>query len=124
MSEIIDKYNEDLILQRHYPTTYSNISEIIKESSYLLYDFKDVTEEIEYDDGTKDVYVKEKSPLFYSRVIDSESNQELLSVLTEEVPYYYLSPSIYVDDEKIKLLETRDIGINDVPSALQENEFY
>lgn len=119
-----DIYDEKMKNGSHYPTEYVDVSKLIKESSYLLYEFKDSTEKIAFDKDSYDSYIKEKSPLFYDRVIDNKNNQELLSILTDEVPYYYLSPSIYTDLDDTMLDDSRDIGVNNVPSVLQESSFY
>lgn len=124
MKSILDIYNELLEVGRHYPTTYASTIDVIKESSYFLYDLKDSTEEKSYSTSSYDFYVKEKSPLFYDRVINNEQNQDFINALTEEAPFYHMAPSIYSDDSKIKISDTRDVGLNNVPSALHESEFY
>ena len=125
MGKTIKEIYDELLSQgRHYQTGYVDIADLIKESSYLLYEFKDSTEELNFYIDKYDPYVKEKSPLYYDRVINNKSNQELLELLTEEVPFYHLVPSLYVELDDIMLSETRDIGVNNVPSALQESDFY
>lgn len=108
-----------------YETTFANsLSDILKESSYLLYDFKDSTEECFFSDDVNATYTKSISPLYYSRVIDNSNNLELLDIILSEVPYYYVTPSANNSILEDSLSETRDAGIDNVPSIMHENDFY
>lgn len=121
------------ILQKEYANgnifeySLSNISQIMKESSYLFYDFEDKKVELPYDEenGELGTYTKEVSPFFVKEVIDSEGNANLINIIDEEVPLYHIQPSgvrVSASDEEIS--NNRDSGINNVHSALQDNNFY
>ena len=108
--------------------TLENIKEVLYEGSYLFYELEDSTIEVplfieagEVDPGT---YTKHISPLFYRNVIDEEDNWYLLDIITEEVPFYHMEPNVSITEDDILLSATRDIGINNVPSPLQDNDFY
>ena len=109
----------------------SNVREVLKEGSYLMYELEDSTVEIplfidEGERGTDDgkYYTKHLSPLFNKEVIDNKNNWYLLDIITEEVPFYYMEPeAVYIEDDII-LSATRDIGITNVPSPLQDNDFW
>ena len=108
--------------------TMNDISDVIKNGSYLFYEFEDCTIEIplEIDSGETNPgqYTRHISPLFYNRVIDNKNNWGLLDIITEEVPFYYMEPYSVFDEDDVLLSATRDIGINNVPSPLQDNEFW
>ena len=110
---------EELINSFPYPTTQSSYSDLLKEGSYQMYEFRDKEVEIGQD-IYDEPYTKSISPLYTNAVINSESNQELLDIITEEIPYYYLEPSLQRDiDDTVFLSTVRDAGMNDVPYPLQ-----
>lgn len=111
-------------------TTDTNkaIIDIIESLPSLFYEFKDNTKSYT-EEGTSQKYTMSVSPLFDKDVIDSESNKELLYLIASKVPYYYIEPSSMVADnngkpEEYLLQDTRDCGINDVPSILQTSSFW
>ena len=69
-------------------------------------------------------YTKNISPFFYDRVMDNEENWDFLDIITEEIPFYHKEPNRIYDTERIILSATRDIGVTNVPSPLQDNDFY
>lgn len=104
------------------------ILNIIESLPSLFYEFKDNTKSY-IEEGTSQKYTMSLSPLFDKEVIDSESNKELLYLIASKVPYYYIEPSSMVSDnngkpEEYLLQDTRDCGINDVPSILQNSSFW
>ena len=110
--------------------TSNNIKNLLMEGSYIIYEFKDKEIKIEDDKGTlsidslNNIYTKKVSPLFVPDVINEENNQEFLDILTNEIPYYFLEPSLpRSDSDKDFLSITRDCGINDVPDPMQ-NSFW
>lgn len=108
-----------------YETTFADsLSDILKESSYLLYGFEDSTEECKYDSTSDHTYTKDVSPLYYSRVVDNADNKELLDIILSEVPYYHITPDAEASIFESSLSETRDAGIDNVPSIMHENDFY
>ena len=104
----------------------TEIPDILKEGSYLFYELED--KEIEYpfdsENSEYNTYTKKISPLFLSHVIDAESNSLLLDIMDEEVPFYHLESSKENTPDTINISSARDCGINDVPSPLQESNFY
>ena len=105
---------------------FTKIPDILKEGSYLFYELED--KEIEYpfdsENSEYNTYTKKISPLFLSHVIDAESNSLLLDIMDEEVPFYHLESSKENKPNTINISSARDCGINDVPSPLQESNFY
>ena len=108
---------------------FTEISDILKEGSYLFYELED--KEIEYsfdsfdsENSEYNTYTKKISPLFLSHVIDAESNSLLLDIMDEEVPFYHLESSKENKPDTVNISSARDCGVNDVPSPLQESNFY
>lgn len=111
-----------------FPIEELKSKDVLKNISSLMYEFKDSSVEVPYNSDSESeggYYTKSISPLFYDKVINHEGNLEILDVVGSMVPYYYLEPenSISSADDVI-LQETRDLGIKDVPSPLQNNDFY
>lgn len=102
--------------------------DIIDSLPSLFFEFKDniktYTEE-----STGQKYTQSVSPLFDKDVIDDSSNSELLYLIASKVPYYFIEPTRMVNDvdgtpEEYILQDTRDCGINNVPSVMQKNSFW
>lgn len=125
-SSYVDYVKEQARIGNVFPVDIQETSNILRNISSLMYEFKDSTVEIETtENGVKGVYTKKISPLFYDRVINNSSNFNILSIIGDMVPYYYLEPENDVESLDVPLLkETRDLGINDVPSPLQNSDFY
>lgn len=115
MQETSEKYNV-------------SYKEILANLNSLFYEFKNSS--IPINGGTELSYTKTTSPLFYDKVIDASENAELISLITSSVPYYYKEPKEMISSITSKniieniLQDTRDSGINDVPSVLQDSEFW
>ena len=105
---------------------FMDISSLLEEGSYLFYEFEDkkVTYKFDSDHPAAGTYTKYISPLFASSVINDDSNATLLSIITEETPFYHLEPTRVESIGSPRISYTRDPGINDVPAALQESSFY
>ena len=111
-----------------------NKFDVVKEGSYLLYDFKDITEEnvkvpsvLEGDaNGEKEVEELATSPLFHLDTINSEADAKFLEAITSKVPYYHSQVTKVEDDAEavLNMSDARDPSINDVHSALQEDAFW
>ena len=125
-SSYVDYVKEQARIGNVFPIEIQETSNILRNISSLIYEFKDSTVEIKTtENGVKGVYTKSISPLFYDRVINDPNNYNIISIIGEMVPYYYLEPDNNIqslDDTLLK--ETRDPGINDVPSPLQNSDFY
>lgn len=112
-------------MKETYDISYKDI---LANLTSLFYEFKDST--VPCNEGTELSYIKNISPLFYNKIIDSDSNTELLTLITSAVPYYYLEPKEMISNISSKsiieniLQDTRDSGINDVPSIFQDSEFW
>lgn len=110
----------------------TTIKELLRAGSYFLYDFNDIRETYYINSSkTKEgEYSENIYPLFSKKIIDeSTQNDELLELLTTEVPYFYRESSgpFTLDKEtnEVKGLSgSRDPAIINVPSALQTNTFY
>ena len=95
----------------------------------LFYEFKDNTK-IYTEEGTSEQYEQSIYPLFDRDVIDNASNSKLLYSILDKVPYYYIEPSRMISEasdgapEEYILQDTRDCGINNVPSIMQDNSFW
>lgn len=103
------------------------ISEILKEGSYLFYEFKDKIKKYPFLKNANlenSYYTKKISPLFLQEVVDSEENADLLSIIEEEVPLYHRESLKENLPNTASLSSSRDCGINNVPSPLQESNFY
>ena len=115
-------------MQDTYEKYDISYKEILSNLNSLFYEFKDSS--ILVNEGTELSYIKTTSPLFYSKVIDATENVELLSLITSAVPYYYKEPKEMISSITSKniieniLQDTRDSGINDVPSVMQDSEFW
>lgn len=105
--------------------------ELLKSIPSLYYEFKDST--VEVNAGTEESFIKNISPLFYDKIIDASSNDEVLSLILSKVPYYYREPSSVISESKLQdtnnpieviLQDTRDPSVNDVPSPLQNSDFF
>lgn len=109
-----------------YSPVFADISQILKESSYLFYEFEDKTIEEYYDSDNPELgkYSREISPLFLPSVINDRNNSTLLNIIDEEIPFFHLKPEGPFELEDDYVSESRDPGINDVPSTLQTNSFY
>lgn len=128
---IIRKHEEDINSTKSsniqvYSPVFADISQIIKESSYLFYEFEDKTVEEYYDSDNPELgkYSRQVSPLFLSSVINDRSNSTLINIIDEEIPFYHLKPEGPFELEDEYVSESRDPGINDVHSSLQTNSFY
>ena len=115
-------------MQETYEKYDISYKEILSNLNSLFYEFKDSS--IPVNAGTELSYTKTVSPLFYSKVIDASENVELLSLITSSVPYFYKEPREMISSITSKsiieniLQDTRDPGINDVPSIMQDSEFW
>ena len=109
-----------------YEPVFSNISQILTNSSFLFYEFEDKEVEYNYDEGYPELgkYTRDISPLFLKNVVESESNNELLNIIDEEVPLYHIQPEHSAQLDAEDLSDTRDCGVNNVHSALQDSSFY
>lgn len=112
-------------MKETYDISYKDI---LANLTSLFYELKDST--VPCNEGTELSYIKNISPLFYNKIIDSDSNTELLTLITSAVPYYYLEPKEMISNISSRsiieniLQDTRDSGINDVPSIFQDSEFW
>lgn len=109
-----------------WKTAYSQLPEIMKEGSYLFYEFKDIEKEYNIDDEHPEygTYLKYISPLFTPSITNDMDNQGLINIIDEELPYYHMAfDGVVSDEDKDIISATRDLGINDVPSYMQ-TEFW
>lgn len=103
------------------------IIDILESLPTLFYEFKMNEKEFFNDLYT---YKKLVYPLFDKEVVDDESNNKLLYTVVSKIPYYYIEPTnvIYSDSknnpQEYILQDTRDSGINNVPSPLQTSSFW
>ena len=103
------------------------VIDILESLPTLFYEFK--LNEKEFNNGSY-TYTKAVYPLFDKEVIDEESNNKLLHTIVEKIPYYYIEPTtvVYADinnnPQDYILQDTRDCGINNVPSPLQISDFW
>ena len=104
-----------------FETHYASLVDILKEGSYLFYEFRDIEKEYEVDGEHPEygTYVKYISPLYADSIVSDRDNQELLEIITEELPYYHKGFEGDAADPEYLISRTRDAGINDVPSFLQ-----
>ena len=111
---------------KNAPVSFMDILSLMEEGSYLFYEFEDkeITYKFDSDHPDMGTYTKYISPLFSSSVINDNSNATLLSLITEETPFYHLEPTRVESINSPRISYTRDPGINDVPAALQESGFY
>lgn len=126
IQEIIKKDAEN---EKIFPVNFLNESEVLKESSYLFYEFKDIKETHTFSTVSEyqaniETYTKEISPLFANEVINDKSNWQLLNIITEEIPFYHLAPSVEETLEDNLISSTRDIAELNVPAPMQEGTFY
>ena len=135
--EIIRYINNSVTrVSRTEDYTFQDEKDILREGSYLFYDFKDIKDT--RTDGTT-TYEKEVSPLFSESVINNRDYWDILSIITEDIPFYHLEPNMEVSDltenthntttlanykRPFMLSSTRDSGTLDVPSIMHENSFY
>ena len=108
-----------------FPTSYSELTDILKEGSYLFYEFKDIEKEYEVDVEHPEygTYVKYISPLYADSIINDKDNQALLDIISEELPFYHMGYEGDAADTDYLVKSTRDAGINNVPSFMQ-TEFW
>lgn len=109
-----------------WKTAYSELPEIMKEGSYLFYEFKDIEKEYNIDDEHPEygTYLKYISPLFTPSITNDMDNQDLINIIDDELPYYHAAFDDTVTDESKDIIaSTRDLGINDIPSYMQ-TEFW
>ena len=113
-----------------YESTLAEIKDLLVSGSYLMYELKDKEVDVTDDKGEivrdryKNPYKKLISPLFADEIINDYNNQELLDILTGEIPYYHLESTIPRTSEDGEFLSlTRDSGLNDVPAPMQ-NQFW
>lgn len=129
----LDRNNIKKLLESSYDKgsifdySFSEISQIMKESSYLFYEFEDkeVTRKYNEDDLGSETYTKKISPFFDLNIIDDESNLDLINIIDEEVPFYHIQPTMvreFGSNEDIS--DNRDCGVNNAHSALQDNNYY
>lgn len=106
----------ELLNKFPYPTSVSNPKDLLREASYMMYEFEEKT----VPSSKPGVQSKTMSPLMDQRVINSESNQQILDIITEGLPFYYIENTLprSAEDEEI-LSITRDPGLNDVPAPMQ-----
>lgn len=105
-----------------------SFSDILENLPSLFYEFKDNIKTYT-EKSSKLQYPQSISPLFDKDVIDDSSNSLLLSLIMSKIPYYYIEPSSMIKDvngqpEEYILQDTRDCGINNVPSPLQTSSFW
>ena len=113
------------------------VQDILDSISYMSYEFKDLY--LKYDsEGVESIISSEedfpkvedteelvitRSPIFCKNIVDNPVNTSLLSVIFNDIPYYYTKPtnifatSLGFDGQSLS--ESRDPGIIDVPSMLQ-----
>lgn len=126
-------------LHRDLPQAIETL-DILREGSYFFYDFLDTP--LTVNSETEQRYTKDVYPLFNMKYINNPDYWDLISIITEDIPFYHLEPSIeqtVVDKEKqFKLITStgidlgsqlsidnyRDPGITDVPAPLQNSEFW
>ncbi len=127
MSDYMNFISGKVSSGEQFPTEEMNTSRILRNITSLMYEFKDNPVTVDYNgkDSADGTYKKEVSPLFHSEVIDDKDNDGILSTILSFVPYYHREPTndaLELDSEFLQ--ETRDPGINDVPSPLQDDDFY
>lgn len=105
-----------------YSNTVTNyLEKYLENAAYNLFEFEDIS--IPQMDTYGNRYTTQISPLFLPQVVNVPQNQELLNIIMEEVPFYYIEPDYSSGSDLKNLTPTRDIGQIDVPSALQ-SEFW
>lgn len=104
-------------------TITKEVKNILQESSFLFYEFKDITKEIVFNDINSTntvVYSKKQSPLFTQDVVDDVNYSSLLDIILSKIPFYSIESSTintsFVDNLRSIV---RDPGKVDVPSTLQ-----
>ena len=113
------------------------VQDILDSISFMSYEFKDLY--LKYDsNGVEKIisteedfpkvedteeFVITRSPIFCKNIVDSSANTTLLSVIFNDIPYYYTKPTnIFATGlgfDGPSLSESRDPSIIDVPSMLQ-----
>ena len=117
----------------------TELVDILREGSYLFYDFKDIHKEYPFLDetGAEDKYTKDISPLFSLDILDQPVYWDLLKVITEDIPFYYQEPTLELTvnedpmwsnginlSKTLPLDDFRDPGTLDVPTAIHDSEFW
>ena len=121
-----DEEDTNALTREFYDISFANVPQLLKEGSYLFYEFNDKEIEYQFDEKYQDkgTYVKHISPLFAPKVINEPNNKTLLSIIEDSIPFYHLEPSGPATVDLDELSSTRDCGINDVASPLQDSPFY
>lgn len=121
-----DEKDTNALTREFYDISFANVPQLLREGSYLFYEFNDKKIEYQFDEKYQDkgTYVKYISPLFAPKVINEDNNKTLLSIIEDSIPFYHLEPSGPVTVDLDELSSTRDCGINDVASPLQDSPFY
>lgn len=114
--------------------------DILREGSYFFYDFLDTSTVINPE--TEQRYTKDLYPLFNMKYIDNPDYWDLISIISEDIPFYHLEPTVeqtIVDKSKqfkvitptgidlgvqLSIDNYRDPGIVDVPAPLQGSDFW
>lgn len=121
------------------------LADVLKEGSYLLYDFNDINlgenenqyqSVVQKDDANHGVVTLGEdykvSPLFHLSTVNDVTKAQFIEAITEEVPYYHAQSTAIKDrddednpiDPILYLSDSRDPSINDVHAALQEDDFW
>lgn len=128
LNELMKKVKENLNDDVKFNETceFATASQLLREGNYFFYEFEDKKIENYLNKNNHELgkYTKYISPLVYDKVINEENNRELLNIVEQKIPLYHLAPSGPVSLEGNELSSARDMGINDVPSPLQESDFY
>lgn len=126
VSKIKEQLRELCASHTLFPINEINVKEVLRDLTSLFFEFKDSTRTLDYtSNNIKGTIVQKISPLYYKTVIESDENKEFLETLLSIIPYYYLEPTDVIESSgETILLDTRDLSINDVPAALQDNPFY
>lgn len=131
IKEILEAYENQSGASRS-TSVWIDLNGVLQDLSYLFHDFKNI--EVVYNQGTEEEYSKELSPLFYSGYIENPDYWEIFRTVVDDIPFYFKETSIEVADNPTKggvsykktslLPQNRDSGILDVPSPLQNSDFY
>ena len=119
------------------------LADVLKEGSYLLYDFNDINlgenenqyqSVVQKDDANHGVVTLGEdykvSPLFHLSTVNNVTKAQFIEAITEEVPYYHAQSTAIKDtddddnpiDPILYLSDSRDPSINDVHALLRSRE--
>ena len=101
----------------------NSYSDIIKESSYMFYEFRD--EELNIPLPDSDITYKKKiSPILSKFTIDNLAHAAFLDIVFEELPFYHKKVDAVRYKDQIHLSYSRDPAITDVPSFLHNSNVW